>query len=518
MENNAPPNVPPYTTADQRFNYYDGTRQGMLTRLETYSRWTIAKLFPRVNREQDQEPLTHGFQSLGAQAVNHLANKLMMALFAPSRPFFRLELAREARKKYTEAGQEVLADMQGKLAAAEQEASLELDKKTIRPRLYDLLKMLIVLGNALLVIDSKKKTVRVLNLRHYVVKRTEDGTVCEMVIKEQVNKDNLEPAVYAQVAGRAEFKPDDKGNCFKFRWITFDGRKYKETVWIDDVRLNGQYDSTYSPDKLPYRAVTWDLAAGDDYGTGLVEDYEGDFMGLVVLSEATIQAAILASQFRWIVNPTGMTSVEDFQASPNGGAIPGVKGDIELLSSGVENNLQTNLALQQTYVNRIGAGFLLQTAITRNAERVTAEEIRMNAEELEGSLGGAYSRIATDVQLPIAFWTLSLIGKDVAGTDIEPVIITGLAALSRSGDRDRLLAFGRNLASVLTMPPVILGRLKLSAWIADFAAAEGLDPSTYVYTESEFQAMQRQAAQAQLAMQNAQQQIDNQNNPEINTQ
>src|SRR5690606_40756446 len=105
-----------------------------------------------------------------------------------------------------------------------------------------------------------------------------------------------------------------------------------------------------SLEKLPYRAVTWDLAAGDDYGTGLVEDYDGDFQALSLLSEATIQAAILASEFRWLVNPAGQTSVEDFVASPNGAAIPGQHGDIELISSGVEGTLQTNLNIQQLYI------------------------------------------------------------------------------------------------------------------------------------------------------------------------
>ena len=165
-------------------------------------------------------------------------------------------------------------------------------------------------------------------------------------------------------------------------------------------------------------------------------------------------------------------------------------------------------------MERIGAGFLLQSAVTRDAERVTAEEIRKNAEELEGGLGGAYSRIAVDVQIPVAYWTMKLIDKSIIGSDVEPVIITGLAALSRMGDRDRLLIFGGNLANILALPPQILDRLKLSAWIADLASAEGLDPSTYVLSEEEYGQMMQARQQQQLAMQNASQQIDNQNNME----
>lgn len=123
------------TTAGQRFEKLDGKRNGILHRLERYASWTIPKLFPKKNRDQDTEPLTHGFQSLGAQAVNHLANKLMMSLFAPSRPFFRLEANRKARASMSEAGVDPKA-IQTQLAKLEQEASLELDKRSIRARLY----------------------------------------------------------------------------------------------------------------------------------------------------------------------------------------------------------------------------------------------------------------------------------------------------------------------------------------------------------------------------------------------
>ena len=499
------------TTASQRFEKLDGKRNGIMNRLERYASWTIPKLFPKKNRDQDTEPLTHGFQSLGAQAVNHLANKLMMTLFAPSRPFFRLEANRKGKAVMAEQNVD-MKQVQTALAKLEQEASLELDKRAIRSRLYDLLKMLIVLGNALLIFD--KETVRVLNLRNYAVKRDRQGAVSELIIRERIHKSAVKAPAYAYAKSNPEFKPDEEGNLWEYKWVKWNGTKYEESVWLDNVRLPENFSSTFTKEKLPYRAVTWDLAAGDDYGTGLVEDYEGDFQALSMLSESAIHAAILASEFRWLVNPAGQTSVEDFTASPNGAAIPGQKGDIELITAGVDGVMQTNLNIQQVYINRIGAGFLLQTAVTRQAERVTAEEIRMVAEELEGGLGGGYSRIAVDVQVPVAYWVMALIDKDISGSDIEPVIITGLAALSRTGDRDRLLGFGQDISGVLSLPPQILDRLKLGAWIADLAAARGLDPATYVLTDEEYGQMMQQRAQSQLAMQNASQQITNTNNTE----
>ena len=506
----------PITTAREQFDKFDNKRNGILRRCEKYARWTIPKLFPDSNRDQDTQSLAQDYQSLGAQATNHLANRLMMSLFQPSRSFFRLELTRKAVREMEKKGQKpnAIRELQTAFSLAETQASLELDKRSIRSKLYDLLKMLIVLGNALLVFE--KDTMRVLSLRNYVVKRRKDGKMCELIIREKVHKDQLKAAVIPLVQGNAAFKPDADGYVFQYTWVQLkENEKYESTSWVDDIKLPAQFSSSYSDKKLPYHAVTWDLASGDDYGTGLVEDFEGDFQALSMLSRATVHAAILASEFRWLVNPGGTTSVEDFNESENGEALPGAQGDIELIQSGVENNLQTNLAIQKMYIERIGSGFMLLSTTVRDSERTTAYEVQKNAEELEGGLGGAYSRIAVDVQIPVAYWTMELIDKSIIGSDVEPVIITGLAALSRMGDRDRLLMFGNNLASILQLQPQILERLKLSAWIADLASAEGLDPSTYVLTEEEYGQLKQAQQQQALAMQNASQQVDNANNPEV---
>lgn len=493
------------TTAEQRFGRLDADRNGILRRAEKFARWTIPKIFPEQGHNQNHQALPHDFQSLGAQATNHLANRLMMTLFAPSRPFFRLEPSKALKQQLANAGANT-SEFDNKLAAAEKEASSELDKRSIRARMYTLLKHLIIVGNALMVLT--KDNVRVLGLRNYVNKRNADGEVIELVIKEKVHKSALDPKVRALVDNHPQFKPDAQGMCHHYRWVTLKEGSYWETQWVDEIKLPAQFTSKYSKARMPYRAVTWDLASGDDYGSGLVEDFAGDFAALSAMSKATIQAAILASEYRWLVNPTGMTSATDLEESENGAALPGIKGDIELVHAGVEGNLQVNVTIQSTYVNRIGAGFMLQSAVTRDAERVTAVELRMNAEELEGGLGGAYSRIAVDLQVPLAYWTMGLVGKDIIGKDIEPTIITGLAALSRTGDRDRLNSLGASIGRLLSLPSQILDRLNLSVWMDDLASAEGLDRGKYIKSEAQYQQEQQVRMQQALQMQAANAQIE----------
>lgn len=481
-------------TASARWSELDSQRQSFISRCEKYAAFTVPKICLPNGYDQESAELMHDYQSLGAQAVNHLSNKLMLALFAPSRPFFRLDPSKELAAKMEEAGVN-RDDIQNQLAKAESDAVRELDRRSIRPKMYDAMKHIIVTGNAMLVMP--KDNLRVLGLKNYVVKRDSDGEVLESIIKETVHKSSLERAVVEELGDKLQCS--EKGMVDFYKWIRRrDDGDYIMDQWVGTEKLSSDFDGKWTKEKLPYRPITWDLASGDDYGTGLVEDYAGDFAALSIMSKATVQAAILASEFRWLVNPAGMTSPEDFEKSENGAALSGVQGDITLVRNEKAGDLQININIAQQYINRIGQGFLLQSAVTRHAERVTAEEIRLNAEELENSLGGAYSRIAVDVQMPMAYWLMDMAGNKIAGTTIEPTIVTGLAALSRSGDRDNLILFIQDITSVATLPPDIRDRLRMGAIQAAFATARGLSVSQYLLTDAEYQ--QQQSARAQEAV------------------
>ena len=484
------------TSAQARWTELDSDRSSFIRRCEKYASFTIPKVCLPQGYNQNQNELQHDYQSLGAQAVNHLSNKLMLALFAPSRPFFRLD---PGPKMLAQLAQLELSDdeLSAILAVAEKNAVKILDQRAIRPKLYEAIKHIIVTGNAMLILGKKPK---VLGLKNYVVKRDPEGKVLETITKESVAQSALDPAVLQLLLASNQIVDAPHATVNLYKWVVWEKGSYRLTQWVNEVKLPSKFNGKYTEDTMPYRAITWDLASGDDYGTGLVEDFSGDFASLSIMSEATIQSAILASEFRWLVNPAGQTKPEDLQNSRNGDALPGTKGDIELLQSGSNSNLAVNLQIGEQYINRIGAGFLLQSAVTRNAERVTAEEIRQTAEELETGLGGAYSRIAVDVQAPLATWLMNESGQKIAGSDIKPTIVTGLDAMSRTGDRDNLMLFLQDVAGIGQLPETVQVRLKLTPIIAAFAAARGLGTGTYLLTEDEAQQVIQQQQQQAMQM------------------
>lgn len=482
-----------------RYKQLDGERRSFLTRCELYAHYTLPKLCVPNGYKQNSDELAHDFQAVGAQAVNHLANKIMLALFSPGNPFFRADPDDALVKKMKDLGvdDDALTTL---LAAGEKKAIGELDRMALRPKLYEAVKNLIVTGNVLLCLE--KDNARVIGLKKYVVRRGLDGEVVELLVKDEVLFDELDPNVQAHVHTFTHYEQDRK--VCMYRWIKrLPSGDYVMDQWVDQFQLPKQFSGKWPEAHMPYRALTWDLSDDAHYGTGLVEDYKGDFAGLSALSKSQIMGAILASEFRWLVNPGGMTSVEDLMRSENGAAIPGNENDVSIVQSNKSGDLQVVGAVTAEYIKRIGMGFLLGTAATRNAERVTAEEIRMQANELETSLGGAYSRLAIDFQLPMAYWLLAKVGMNVRGTAVIPRIITGMEALSRNGDLDDLkqwLADAQAVGQVAEQLPV----LKLSAILTALALPRRIDTTKFLETPEET-AARNQAAQDQQTQAMAQQ-------------
>ena len=89
--NKRQPAPSPTPSALGRWQELHGKRRGFLERLERYAAVTIPKVCLPENVDQNSNSIQHDWQSVGAQAVNHLLNKLMLAMFSPSQPFFRLD-------------------------------------------------------------------------------------------------------------------------------------------------------------------------------------------------------------------------------------------------------------------------------------------------------------------------------------------------------------------------------------------------------------------------------------------
>jgi len=103
---------------------------------------------------------------------------------------------------------------------------------------------------------------------------------------------------------------------------------------------------------------------------------------------------------------------------------------------------------------QLARAFLLRSAMTRDAERVTAEEIRAVAQELEDVLGGVYTVQANELQLPFVKRQMMLMQRKgelpaMPKGSVDPVIISGFQALGRNQALNRLRGFVQDFATML---------------------------------------------------------------------
>ncbi|AKG94507.1 collar/head-to-tail joining protein [Delftia phage IME-DE1] len=135
----------------------------------------------------------------------------------------------------------------------------------------------------------------------------------------------------------------------------------------------------------------------------------------------------------------------------------------------------------------------------RSGERVTAEEIRYVANELEATLGGVYSVLSGEFQKPVVerlLVDLQLSSKipDMPKEAVEPTVITGLDAIGRGQDLQKLQMF---VSASQPAMQFVQGEINWSNFVLRCAEATGIDSTGLLLSPQERQ----QAQQAQLQQQ-----------------
>ena len=161
--------------------------------------------------------------------------------------------------------------------------------------------------------------------------------------------------------------------------------------------------------------------------------------------------------------------------------------------------------MQQLEV-RLNRAFLNVQGGVRDSERTTAVEVRATIAELEAALGGTFSVLAQEFQLPLLLLLLEE-AEPKAKQITSPSIVTGASAISRERDLQNLTYMVQSMAQ---LGPEVLGQyLKVDEYLRQIATALGVEPDSVVKTQEELQqeAQMRQAQQQMQIQQETQQQV-----------
>jgi len=493
-------------TAKNRYAKLEVLREPYLRRARHNAKYTVPYLFREEGVGPDSD-FRDPHQSVGAQGVNNLAGKLLLTFIPPNRPFWRLtpdKKSREQVEKVKAQNPEFATELE--LALSKVEQDMLRASATMRPRgqTYEAIRDLEVGGNAALVFDEKGT--RHYNLSQYVAYRQYDGKLLEFLTKEMAARQSM-PHAWLELAGQIPDMEDHskgKEEVEVYTWY----KRNPDGSWsyhqeADGIEIPGTRGIVGKSRVENFMVLRWTRIDGEHYGRAFCDDLIGDLRIAEGLSRSIARAAATGAKIIYIVSPNSTLRPEDLEQAEDGEFVVGFREDISMLGHEAKA-YDLNVARQvlADVINRLERAFLMLTSVQRDAERVTAEEFRRLAQELEIGLGGPYTVLAEEYQYHMAKLLLDRVSQGdpqmlKLPKQVEVTLVTGVDAMGRNQEL-------MELASSLQLAQQILGPEAVRYFnptelLKRIMAANGTRIDNLLKSQEELAAEAQQAQAAALA-------------------
>jgi len=483
--------------ARERYNQLVTDRRQFLDKAVECSKLTLPYLIQDdTSSRPTHETLTIPWQSVGSKCVVTLAAKLMLATLPPQTSFFKLQVRDD------KLGEEMPAEIRGELdlsfSKMERMIMEYIAASNDRVVIHQALKHLIVGGNSLLFMG--KDGIKNYPLNRYVVNRDGNGNVLEIVTKELVNRDVLgfEIPKDNPNTGIDETQGGHTDDVEVYTYVKLENGRW---VWYQEVldKIIPNTRSSAPKSASPWLVLTFNSVDGEQYGRGRVEEFLGDLKSLEGLSQALVEGAAAASKVIFLVSPSSTTKPSAIAKAGNGAIVQGRAEDVQVVQVGKTADFATAANMTQAIEKRLLEAFLVMNV--RNAERVTAEEVRLTQLELEQQLGGIFSLLTVEFLIPYLNRTLLVLERSnqipkLPKDIVRPTIVAGVNALGRGQDREALQMFVGTIAQTLG-PEALMKYINPLEAIKRLAAAQGIDVLNLVKTEEQMAQEQQQLMEKQ---------------------
>ena len=469
------------------------------------------------------------WNGIGSRGVNNLCSRLLMALLPPTEAFFRFTVDPVEMEKQ-EAAMAASGASEDDIAALKSEMELALNKLELsvlrsietsndRVVLHEALMHLVVAGNCLLHIDEEG--CRAFPLTQYVLLRDPMGNPLECVVCEELTDETLPDELKqmvkdadderlmgggAQVIGTQD--PFENNGQYKvhkiFTHIHWDGDRVE---WYQEFKQQELKGSRASARKSasPWLPLRMTSMSASSYSPGYVETAcIADLQTAEALTQAVCEGSLVSAQCKFLVKPSGVCNPKVLAESANGAYVPGNPDDVfPVQMGGKSSDLAVASATLQQVEQRLAASFML--AEMRQAERVTAEEVRQQTLQLENALGSVYANLTVSFQAPYISRKLELFArqggmKRLPEGMIKPVTSVGLAGVGRGNDLEKTARF-MNILQTTLGPESVAAYIKPSELLRRLASSMGISPVGLVKTEQELAAEQQAAQEAAMQQQ-----------------
>jgi hypothetical protein len=238
---------------------------------------------------------------------------------------------------------------------------------------------------------------------------------------------------------------------------------------------------------------------GESYSPGYVEAAcMADLQTANALTRALTEGALVSSVVKFLAKPGAAVTAKQFNEAANGACLTGNPEDITAVQVGKAGDLAVAEQRLQRVQARLATAFMLSDI--RDSERTTAEEVRLQAQQIENSLGSVYSILTIEFQYPYVSRKLMLLTKSgglppLPSDSIKPVVSVGLAAVGRGNDLERHARFMQILQQTIT-PEGTMQYLFPAELINRLAAAMGIDTVGLIKTQDQIDEERRAAEEA----------------------
>ena len=482
--------------ARERYNQLATNRTQFLDKAIDCSELTLPYLIQDdTSTKPNHESLKVPWQSVGAKCVVTLAAKLMLAVLPPQTTFFKLQMRED--KLGEEFTPEIRSELDLSFSKMETMIMDYIAASNDRVVIHQALKHLIAGGNSL--IYMSKSGLKNYPLSRYVVNRDGNGNVLEIVTKELISRKVLDfeiPEEPGPNTGIDESKNKDRDDVEVYTYVKLiDGQWVWHQEAFDKILPGSR--STAPKNASPWLPLRFNVVDGEDYGRGRVEEFLGDLKTLEGLSQALVEGAAAAAKVIFLVSPSSTTKPSAIAKAGNGAIVQGRAEDVQVVQVGKTADFATAANMSQQIEKRLLEAFLVMNI--RNAERVTAEEVRLTQLELEQQLGGIFSLLTVEFLIPYLNRTLLVLQRSrqipkLPKDIVRPTIVAGINALGRGQDRESLTQFVGTIAQTLG-PEALINFINPLEAIKRLAAAQGIDVLNLVKTEEQLQQEQQQAQQ-----------------------
>ena len=474
------------TVPSEFYNANLSDRKPYEDRAEAIAGISLPRVFRAEGADGGTDLLSSASQSFNGRQVNNLKAKMGMALLPPATSSFRLKPDAQAMVDLFQGNEKAVETIRQKLSLNTDAINSEIENQQIRSSLFDMLLQQIIVGSV--IIEKKERAgMTIFPLRSFVVRLDSSGEPLAMCIVEKLE---MLPN------GIVPKEEKDEYELYTLLALDKDTNKWIMKQDIDGVAV-GKETSFKDYDSLPFRYFGWEWVQGDQYHRPFAEDYYADMEQIDKLGKLNTQGAVISAKAVILVNQRGgRTRKKDLVDAANGAVIDGSADDITSFQFNKNFDFQVSNSREATIKKELQANFLDTGSVQRDAERVTAEEIRVMAQQLEAStLAGVYSKMA----LKWSKWMVTKVMDEIKikFEAVEVSVLTGLDALGRSQEAQKMDSLMQRATT-----------LQLNHWIKEsellqrYASFDGINTVGLLKTSEEV-AQEQQKAQESAIKQEA---------------